>query len=1032
MGPGVEDSTEADVGGTIINKEQLDVKMPANDQHTAQDSADASPHGSPLLSPTDGDNEDDSSRPIAPLQKRRRVTRACDECRRKKIKCDGKQPCTHCTVYSYECTYDQPSNRRRNAPPQYVENLENQLKRANAILRLIVPNADLNDPDLENKLRQITFSPSPMQATPSTVNGTLPEEPESTQDDKLESMVQATGQLDLDEQGNFEYHGHSSGLHFVRRMRESLGDVMGPEPRSTPFIKSRPMSQVFDSPRSTSASPRDSQGNSDLPPLEMAREMCDTTINDAGALLRFVHYPSFVKRMERLYETPPEQYGNDENSFLPLFYAVLSVATLFAKDDGSGLEQTGYENAIAEGFVYFKQSRQLMDIADCRDLTQLQAVVFMILFLQSSAKLSVCYAYIGVALRSALRMGLHRSFTDNFNPIESETRKRLFWVIRKMDTYVGALLGLPHSLNDDEIDQDYPLEVDDEYITETRILPMPEGSISLLTASNHHTKLVQILAKVVKVIYPSHASIKRHMLGKNLNTYSVSYAKIVEIEQDLQNWQDSLPLALRPGGEATRVMQRCQHLLRMAYAHAQMMLYRPFLHYVSQTRDSKNVDKRSYACAAACVSVSRNIVNIAVEMQKRGLLGGAYWFTMYTTFFAILSLVFYALENPEDNSSQDVLKVAREAKETLESLARRSMAADRCAATLKALFQQLPDHKFKRTPSVRNTHKRRSSPSPSRELKQESQTHTPNLSSVPNPMQPQNFDLADLQYANAHGFYEPMATFSPSSQGPNTFTNSPTVPENYQPGLADLSAMMFPNPDPFAYPTNQPAGSDASFPAYKALDSSSYVPYSPSTAPNMRLHNLAGPHLNGSSSNSFVPPSSTFMMHSGGPDSRSMDNEGDVALLGPMPMYLMQGDSYINGTNTARPTTTTTNGTPITTTAQPVNGSGATVIPITTGGAQHEAHVAMRNKYFPTGAPGPMDLDALLGNEEWAGLPADRAPMYVSPAVGAPEGAFRRKQILHAQNGSPSALPVGQNGQGMGLQYDDLTPGMLGWGLEGF
>ena len=27
-----------------------------------------------------------------PLQKRRRVTRACDECRRKKIKCDGKQP----------------------------------------------------------------------------------------------------------------------------------------------------------------------------------------------------------------------------------------------------------------------------------------------------------------------------------------------------------------------------------------------------------------------------------------------------------------------------------------------------------------------------------------------------------------------------------------------------------------------------------------------------------------------------------------------------------------------------------------------------------------------------------------------------------------------------------------------------------------------------------------------------------------------------------------------------------------------------
>jgi len=40
-------------------------------------------------------------KPSSHLQKRRRVTRACDECRRKKIKCDGKQPCTHCTVYSY-------------------------------------------------------------------------------------------------------------------------------------------------------------------------------------------------------------------------------------------------------------------------------------------------------------------------------------------------------------------------------------------------------------------------------------------------------------------------------------------------------------------------------------------------------------------------------------------------------------------------------------------------------------------------------------------------------------------------------------------------------------------------------------------------------------------------------------------------------------------------------------------------------------------------------------------------------------------
>lgn len=45
--------------------------------------------------------QDASHSQSLPMQKRRRVGRACDECRRKKIKCDGKQPCTHCTVYSY-------------------------------------------------------------------------------------------------------------------------------------------------------------------------------------------------------------------------------------------------------------------------------------------------------------------------------------------------------------------------------------------------------------------------------------------------------------------------------------------------------------------------------------------------------------------------------------------------------------------------------------------------------------------------------------------------------------------------------------------------------------------------------------------------------------------------------------------------------------------------------------------------------------------------------------------------------------------
>lgn len=337
-----------------------------------------------------------------------------------------------------------------------------------------------------------------------------------------------------------------------------------------------------------------------------------------------------------------------------------------------------------------------MEITDCRDLTSLQALLFMIMFLQSSAGLSTCYSHIGIALRSAIRMGLHRSLPNDFDPIEREVRKRIFWVVRKMDTYVGALLGLPAMLSDDDIDQDMPLEVDDDFITSSRVLDMPPGRVSVMAAFNAHTRLARILAKTVKYVYPIKGL--DHVQDKSSQSYVVNDAKIREIEQDLQEWKENLPMALRPGGEAPPELARyvymrfcrlaadkllrIQQLIRMSYAHMQMFLYRPFLHYVSPNLQSKAIDQRSYACAAACVSVSRNIVHITGEMKKGGLLVGAYWFYMYTTFFAIMALVYFVLENPQGPTSKAILRDAYEGKETLAGLAKRSMAADRCSITL--------------------------------------------------------------------------------------------------------------------------------------------------------------------------------------------------------------------------------------------------------------------------------------------------------------------------------------------------------------
>ena len=151
-------------------------------------------------------------------------------------------------------------------------------------------------------------------------------------------------------------------------------------------------------------------------------------------------------------------------------------------------------------------------------------------------------------------MGLHRSVSNTFNPIETELRKRIWWIVRKLDTYVGALLGLPQMLSNDDIDQEMPEEIDDEYITKEGILPMPPGRLSVNVALNAHTRLVDILAKTVRYIYPIKGT--AHVHGKGCHSYVVGHAKIREIEADLQSWMNNLPEEFKTGDGASSEFTR--------------------------------------------------------------------------------------------------------------------------------------------------------------------------------------------------------------------------------------------------------------------------------------------------------------------------------------------------------------------------------------------------------------------------------------------------------------------------------------------
>lgn len=177
------------------------------------------------------------------------------------------------------------------------------------------------------------------------------------------------------------------------------------------------------------------------------------------------------------------------------------------------------------------------------------------------------------------------------------------------------MLGLPLTLSEEDIDQDLPSEVDDDHITENGIIPMPSGSVCAATAANANLRLSHILRKIVRSIYPTKGF--QNQEEPSSRSYSVPLSIIRELENDLQKWMESLPPSLKPGGKRTG-HGPVQQLLRHAYAHAQMMLYRPFLHYVSsrQSLTQVKVDQRSYACAAACISVARNIIHLSMSFTS--------------------------------------------------------------------------------------------------------------------------------------------------------------------------------------------------------------------------------------------------------------------------------------------------------------------------------------------------------------------------------------------------------------------------------
>lgn len=254
---------------------------------------------------------------------------------------------------SVECTYNKPSNRRRNPAPQYIEALESKLARAEAILREFMPNVDLSDPNLDPAV-QHEFQNRERQRLQAAKCRQEKAKKTEQKEAQITSMIETIGQLDLAEGGGWDFRGTSSGAVFLRRMKDHFSGLLGKDYQSTllPRPSQIPGMLNLSSSQSTSAStPGASESSNvyDLPPKERAHQLSYCAMSCATALLRIVHVPSFFESLEELYEKKPGSLEVEDKRFLGLLYAAMAVGCMYNIAEENIDNQVNYKEATEEG-----------------------------------------------------------------------------------------------------------------------------------------------------------------------------------------------------------------------------------------------------------------------------------------------------------------------------------------------------------------------------------------------------------------------------------------------------------------------------------------------------------------------------------------------------------------------------------------------------------------------------------------------------------------------------------------------------------
>ncbi|OAL33268.1 hypothetical protein AYO20_07430 [Fonsecaea nubica] len=620
-----------------------------------------------------GDSQQSSGKSSRSFRKgyHRRAPRACDECRLRKIKCDGALPCGPCSVSEDVCSYD-PGTRPRETPTQRIRKLEACLRAARmSLVRLKAQNQTVAHSDIESILNTLDNSyPEPSDGGDSSGDD------DSARSTRLGSMMGRAGRFVPLSPTQTTFYGSYSGYSFVfktlelfRRMPDSAALTTETQTITTALFNA----PVPDAEAGTQYS---SQFQS-LPSLSITLGLLDVVFTRCNPLIQFVHEADFRDMVHRLYSESALQFGASSHNFMPLFHGILAIALLF---DVRSRKKHGCEDIVNEAEL---------DVAQCADLISIQTILCLIYFLVTTSRLTSAYTYLGIACTSALRLGLHKDIGADISisEVQQDARLRIMLAVLQFDTLVSIVLDLPTRINPDCIDPGVAASLKADCAKRpTSARDGDSDTQAKLLASAKHLELLGLTAAGLRSIFSR--GTHKGKRTTDLVFDNVDAVNMRGAEDAFRKWTRALSY-LPHTPEKREVSEIMKFELEMAFYFGQFVLYQPFLHYLIQMAESAPITRTQSQHALSCIKIAAITITRAEVMHQRGLLAPASWSVIYTLFQAVMCLLFLIATHNGTSRPSEAWKKGELGIKLLATMRCYDNGAVRCLWIIKMVIKQL-------------------------------------------------------------------------------------------------------------------------------------------------------------------------------------------------------------------------------------------------------------------------------------------------------------------------------------------------------